>query len=136
MRDSLYDDTVARSALAIATRTANSAVNGLAVDKNYQNNRFRAVMFVIQTGTVTDGTTTFTMQDSDDASSWSGVNSLYVQGTLPVVGSAHDDTTYEIGYTGDRRYVRLVATQAGATSGATIGAVAIMSSARKTPVTH
>lgn len=136
MRDSLYDDTVARSALAIATRTANTPVNGLTIDKNYQNNRFRSVMFIVQTGIITDGTTTFTMQDSDDASSWSNVNASYVQGTLPVVGSAHDDVTYEIGYTGDKRYVRLVATQAGATAGATIGAVAIMSSARKTPVTH
>lgn len=136
MRDSLYDDTVGRPALATVTRTANSAVNGLTIDKNYQNNRFRAVMFLILTGTVTDGTTTFTMQDSDDGSSWANVSATYVQGTLPVVGSANDDTTYEIGYTGDKRYVRLVATQAGATAGATIGAVAIMSSARKTPVTH
>jgi len=136
MKDSLYDDTIVRPALAIATRTANTAVNGLTVDMTYQKNMFRSIMFVIQTGTVTDGTTTFTMQDSDDGSGWTAVNSAFVQGTLPVVTSTNDDIVYEVGYTGERRYVRLVATQAGATSGATIGALAILSSPRKTPVSR
>lgn len=136
MRDSLYDDTVARPALPTVARTANAAVNGLTVDKHYQNNRFRALLFVVQTGTITDGTTVFTMQDSDDGTAWTAVNSSNVQGTLPTVAATNDDTTYEIGYTGERRYVRLVATQSGATTGGIMGAVAIMSSPRKTPVNH
>jgi len=136
MRDSLYDDTVARPALAIASRTAAATVNGITVDKNYQRNQFRSVMFIVHTGTITDGTTTFAMQDSPDNTNWTAVDAQYRQGTLPVVVAANDDITYEIGYTGSQRYVRLTATLAGATTGQVLGATCIMSDPRKTPVTH
>lgn len=136
MRDSLYDSVVTRPALAIATRTANTAVNGITVDKMYQNNMFRTVMFSVFTGTLTDGSTAVTMQDSPDNSSWSTAATSDVQGTLPSITSSDDDKVYDVGYTGPQRYVRLVFTQSGATSGGTMGAIAIMSQARRTPVTH
>lgn len=135
MRDSLYDSAVTRPALPIALRT-NAAVNGLSIDKNYQNNMFRVVMFSIFTGTITDGTTAITMQDSPDNSAWTAVDSSFVQGTLPSIVLTDDDKVFDIGYTGAQRYVRIVATTTGATTGGTFGAIAILSSPRRTPVTH
>lgn len=133
MRDSLYDSVVVRPALAIATRTANAAVNGLSVDKSYANNFFKVVLFSIHTGTLTDGTTTITMEDSDNGSAWSAADSSYIQGTLPVIASTDDDKTYQVAYNGPKRYVRIVATQASATSGGTLGATAILGMPRRYP---
>lgn len=136
MRDSLYDSVITRIAIPMASRTANSAVNGTTVDKMYQNNMFRVVMFCIFTGTITDGAVAYTMQDSPDNSAWTAVELVYVQGTLPSTTLTDDDKVYDVGYIGPQRYVRLVATQSAATSGGVSGAVAILGSARRTPVIH
>lgn len=134
MRDSLYDSTVTRPALAIALRT-NGSVNGITVDKMYQNNMFRAVMFSVITGTLTDGTITVTLQDSPDNSAWTAVDASYVQGAITLASTA-DDSTAEMGYTGPQRYVRVVAVTSGATTGGTFGAIAILGSPRRTPAIH
>lgn len=136
MRDSLYDSVVTRVAIPNASRTANSAVNGTTVDKSYNNNMFRVVMFSIFTGTITDGTVVYTMQDSPDNSAWTAVAAEFVQGTLPTTTLTDDDKVYDVGYVGPQRYVRLVATQSGATSGGVTGAIAIMSQGRRMPVAH
>src|ERR1041384_1554972 len=104
MRDALYDSAITRPALPIAVRT-NGGVNGTTVDKNYQNNQFRVVMFSILTGTLTDGTVVITMQDSPDNSAWNAVDPSYVQGSLPTIASTDDDKVYDIGYVGPQRYV-------------------------------
>lgn len=134
MRDSIYDDTLTRVAIPVLSRTANAAVNGTTVDKNYQNNQFRVAMFTVITGTVTDGTVAYTMEDSPNGSVWSTVTPDNMQGTLPTTVLTDDDKTFDVGYTGPQRYVRLVATQSGATAGGISGAVAILSSPRRTPV--
>jgi hypothetical protein len=136
MRDSLYDSAVTRIAIPFASRTANAAVNGTAVDKTYNNNMFRVVMFSIATGTVTDGTVAYTMQDSPDNSVWTAVAAEYVQGSLPTTTATDDDKVFDVGYTGPQRYVRLVATQSAATSGGVSGAIAILAQSRRTPVAH
>ncbi|MCT9932441.1 hypothetical protein N5079_19760 [Planotetraspora sp. A-T 1434] len=135
MRRSVYNECVARPALAVATRT-NGAVNGLTVDKHYQNNAFRSVMFIVHSGTMTDGSVAVTMQDSPDNSTWTAVDASYVQGSLPTIASTDDDKTFEIGYTGPQRYVRIVATTSGATTGGTFGATAVMWGARRRPAVH
>lgn len=135
MRKSVFNEAVARPAVAVALR-GNGAVNGLTVDKMYQNNAFRSVMFIVHTGTLTDGTVAVTMQDSPDNSVWTAVDAGYVQGTLPSVASTDDDKTFEIGYVGPQRYVRLVFTTSGAATGGTFGATAVMWGARRRPATH
>lgn len=135
MRDSLYDEVLAREALPTASRTANAAVNGTTVDKSVFNNFFRVVSFVIQAGTLTDGTTTVTMEDSDNGSSWAVVtDTSYVQGTIPVIASTADNALFEFAYIGPKRYVRIVATQASATSGGVMGAIALLAQPRRYPV--
>lgn len=126
MRDTLYPKILSRLALPIAGRTANAGVNGSAIDLEQFGNRFSTVLFVVTTGTVTDGSTAVTLQESADSSSWSNVATTYVQGSLPTVTATDDDTTFSVGYIPHGvRYVRLVATQSGATSGGTLGAVAL-----------
>lgn len=136
MRRSVYNDCVARPALALATRAANAAVNGLAVDKMYNNNAFRSAMFIVHSGTMTDGSVAVTMQDSPDNSAWTAVDASYVQGALPTIASTDDDKVFEIGYTGPQRYVRIVATTSGATSGGTFGASCVLWGARRRPASH
>jgi hypothetical protein len=135
MRRSVYNECVARPALAQATRT-NGAVNGITVDRHYNNNAFRSAMFVVQTGTITDGSVAVTMQDSPDNSTWTAVDASYVQGTLPSIASTDDDKTFEVGYVGPQRYVRIVATTSGATTGGLFGAVCVLSGARRRPAAH
>ncbi|MER5912322.1 hypothetical protein ABT124_17960 [Streptomyces sp. NPDC001982] len=135
MRRTAYSDGVARPALAIATRT-NGAVNGITVDRHYNNNACRSVMFVVQSGTMTDGSVAITVQDSPDNSVWTAVDPAFVQGALPTIASTDSNKTYDIGYTGPQRFVRLVATTSGATTGGTFGAVAYMSGARRRPAAH
>ncbi|MER5601513.1 hypothetical protein [Streptomyces sp. NPDC002265] len=135
MRRSVYNECVARPALAVATRT-NGAVNGLTVDRHYNNNAFRSAMFIIHTGVMTDGSVAITMQDSPDNSTWTAVDTSNLQGSLPTVALTDDDKTFEVGYIGPQRYVRIVATTSGATSGGTFGATCVMSGARRRPASH
>jgi uncharacterized phiE125 gp8 family phage protein len=58
----------------------------------------------------TGGSITAKIQDSDDNISWSD----YVGGVFTAVTSANDNAIQEIEYDGDRQYVRVVATVAGA----------------------
>jgi hypothetical protein len=137
VRRSVYNDCVARPALAIsAAPRTNGTVNGLTVDKMYNNNAFRSAMFIIHSGTLTDGSVAVTMQDSPDNSTWTAVDAAYVQGTLPTVASTDDDKTFEVGYVGPQRYVRIVATTSGATTGGTFGATCVLYGARRRPASH
>lgn len=135
MRTSLYGRVVARSAFDTALRTTNS-YNGTTIDRSYQNNFFRTSMFVIQTGTLTDGSITFVMEESDNGSSWSTVEAQFIQGTLPTIAATDDNKIYEIGYVGSKRYIRLVATVAAGATGGTWGAICLNSDPRRKPVTH
>lgn len=134
MRDSLFDEMLAREALPIALRSSNAATNGTTIDKSVFNNFFRVVSFVVQTGTLTDGTMTITMEDSDNGSSWATADSSYVQGTLPVIAATADNSVFEFAYIGPKRYVRIVGTLASATTGGTMGAIALLAQPRRYPV--
>jgi mevalonate pyrophosphate decarboxylase len=134
-RDNLYDSLVSRPAIPPGAKT-NATLNGTTVDKNYQNNMFRVVFFSIVTATTTDGSHAVTMQDSPDNSAWSTVVAADMAGTLPTITSADANKAFDLAYNGSQRYVRLVLTTSGATTGAIIGASAIMGQGRRTPVTH
>ncbi|MCX5201050.1 hypothetical protein OG897_06185 [Streptomyces sp. NBC_00237] len=135
MRRTVYSECVARPALAVATRT-NGAANGITVDRHYNSNAFRSAMFIVHTGTMTDGTVAVTMQDSPDNSVWSTVDASFVQGSLPSIANTADDAVFEVGYTGGQRYVRIVATTSGATTGGTFGATCVLTGARRRPAAH
>ena len=96
---------------------------------------FDSAMVLIDVGAYTDGTHTFEVQESDDDSNYTAVADADLQGTEPVVDGAGAATqTYKIGYTGDSRYVRVVVTATGTSSGAVYGGSVIRSHAHQTPV--
>jgi len=134
MRSTLYTNSLVRVALTSAART-NGSVNGTTVDLGVFGNDFRSVLFVVFTGTITDGSHAFSIQDSPDGSAWSAVDTASVQGTAPTVTGTGDDTVFEVGYiVGTKQFVRLVVTTSGATTGGVFGAVAVLGGASSNPV--
>lgn len=86
---------------------------------------YHAVSVIIDAGAWTDGTHTFTVQESDDNSTWAAVADTDLYGdTEPVIdGAADDDQKYRIGYKGNKRYMRVITVVSGTTTGAIYGAL-------------
>lgn len=129
MKRTVYNHVRAKATLAITARTATA--NGTSVDRKLSgasgtNEWFASVMLLVHTGTITDGTHAITLQVSDDNSSWAAAPADDLQGSLPSIGSANDDTVYEVGYTGTKRYLRAVTTVSGTTSGGVYGATILL----------
>lgn len=124
-----YNTSDAVMALPIATRTANTTVNGTTVDRTDTN---ATVMFAVNAGTITDGSVAITIQESDDNSTWANAASTDIQGGPTLTfATAQSNTVAELGYTGRKRYVRITHIQTGATSGGAMGAVAVLAGGRK-----
>lgn len=110
-----------------------ATTNGAAIDLSSFNNGANRLMFIVMAGSsITDGTYTFSLQDSPDNSTWTNVAAPYIQG--PSVASFTSATTAgtvtKLGYLGNAngasRYVRLVVTVTGATTGGYLTALAIL----------
>lgn len=132
----LYDDVLARPSLAVASRT-NGTVNGAAVDKADPSggvDGFTTALVVVVAGTITDGTHTVTVQDSDDGSSFAAAATSDVRGGPVALTSANSNTIAELGYDGPKRYIRASVTVAGATTGGTVGAVVMLGGETARPV--
>ena len=134
MRESLYTKGLARVALVSGART-NGTVNGAAVDSGIFGNDFRTVFFIVQTGTITDGTHAVAVQDSADGSTgWANVDAATLTGTVPTIGSADDDVVFQFAHVLQKQYVRLTVTTSGATTGGIFAAVAVLYDASSEPV--
>jgi hypothetical protein len=106
------------NSLAPAARAASA--NGTGVDlANAQENTF-----YVHPGVVTDGTHTPKLQDSADNSAWADVVVATDQvGTLAAIAS---NVIQQVSYIGSKRFVRVVMTTAGATTGAVASAGAVV----------
>lgn len=124
----VYNSTDVMRALVALLRTANATVNGDTIDRSDTN---ASVEFAVISGTVTDGTWTFTIQDSDDGSAWANTAAGNIQGAPMVYSPGNNDIVKELGYAGSKRYVRLSVTSTGAATGALLGAVAVVTGGRK-----
>lgn len=114
------------NSLAPAART--SSTNGTGVD--LANFRKAAVAFVV--GAITDGTHTFSVEESD--SSGSGYSTVAAADLSGTPGAAAANTNQEIGYLGTKRYIRAVTTITGSPStGGVYSAVVVRSGARTLP---
>lgn len=136
-KSTLYNDVLARNSLNVATRTANTTVNGTGVDKADPSggvDGFTTCLMLVVAGGITDGTHTVIIQDSDDNSTFGAAAAGDIQGGPIALTSANANTVSEIGYTGLKRYVRASVTTAGATAGGTYGAVFILGGETSTPV--
>lgn len=133
-RNSVYTNVTARASLNPAARTATAT--GAGVDRNVGADMHRTAMVLVHTGTITDGTHTIEVQDSDDNTTFTAVADQYLQGTEPAIGVADDDKLFFIGYIGVRRYLRVVSTVAGATTGGIYGVSVLLGEPRRGPVSH
>lgn len=116
MRD-LFNNQDAVNSLNTAARTATT--NGTGVDLQ----GFEGAMATVVFGTWTDGTHTPSLQESDDNSTFTNVAAGDQQGTFTAVNAAGGSNTIQrVGYLGTKRFVRVVMTCAGTTTGAVTGA--------------
>lgn len=121
----MYNNLSAVTTLSPAARTASE--NGATVDlQGYEGALIQAIV-----GTITDGTHSLTVQESDDGSTWSNVASSDLQGSFSDLAS---DTNQKVGYLGTKRYIRVNATVSGATSGGVYGVIVVRGKPRKAPV--
>lgn len=117
-----HDETGAHSvqpSLFPAARSANTTVNGGGIDTS----GYESVACYVNVGAWTDGTATFKVQDSADNSTFADLTTpASLVGAFVVVSSAgQQNANQEVGILNARRFVRLVATTAGATTGAVFG---------------
>lgn len=130
---STYNLTAYARTLSPALRTDGSA-NGVAVDRAVNGGMQDAVV-IVSTGTITDGSHAITIQDSADGSTgWTAVAADQIQGSLPTVVAANDDTVFTFGVLASRRYLRVVATTSTSTTGGILGAGILLGSPRYAPV--
>lgn len=110
---------------ALAALIANkTALNGATVDLMSVNNGSNSLTFAVVAGTITDGTHTFTLQDSPDGTTWNNVNAPFVligpSGNV-FTAATLAGTVIKLGYLGNNggasRYVRVVVAASGATGG-------------------
>jgi hypothetical protein len=100
----------------------NATANGTGVDCR----GFEGAMAVVQFGTWTDGTHTPSLQESDDNSTFTAVAAVDQIGTFTAVSSAAGNNTVQrVGYSGTKRYLRVVMTVATATTGALSSATVV-----------
>lgn len=133
-RRSVWTNVTTRHSLTPATRLA--AVDGTGVDRNVGADMHRTAMAIIYTGTVTDGSHTFEVQDSDDDVTYAAVADQFLQGTEPTVEATDDDSVFHVGYIGTRRFLRVALTASGGTTGGLFGALIALGEPRRVPVDH
>jgi hypothetical protein len=93
---------------------------------------YRSCMFAILTGSLADADATFAVTiDHGDAANLSdaaAVPAAMLNGTTALAGFifSDDDKVRKIGYTGDKRYVRITVTPSANASAALLAAVAVL----------
>jgi hypothetical protein len=112
-------------AMTYAART--TSANGVTIDLTAFNGGVDGITFAAHAVAITDGTHTFSLADSPDSSTWTAVAAPFVQAPAsPVFNSSTTaGTVIKLGYLGIQRYVRLVSTVTGASTGGTYDALAI-----------
>lgn len=114
-----------QNSLAPAARTATA--NGTGIDLA----NFASATVAFSVGTITDGTHTPTIEESNDNATFTAVAAADLIGTLANLAS---NVNQRVGYRGSKRYIRAVTTAAGTTTGGVYAAVVIRGDARKQPV--
>lgn len=113
------------NSLTPAARTASA--NGSGVDLQ----GFHGALAVVICGTRTDGTHTPSLEESDDNSTFTAVAAADMEGTFAAIATG---VNQRVGYKGRARYIRLVTTVSGATTGAVYGMGVVRGFAHREPV--
>lgn len=122
MRD-LADEIAVRVGLNSAT--INGATNdGVIIDRQ----GYDSVTFVVQSGTITDGTWTLSIFEGDAAnlSDGAAAPAASIVGAPNTFLLTDDNAVRKIGYVGGKRYTRLRLSATGQTTGGVFAAVAVL----------
>lgn len=133
MQFDMHNNVFLKVAKNIGAISSNTTTAGVIIDTQ----GYESLEFVIQSGAYTDGSYLPLIEESDD-SGLSGSNAVDDEDLLGLEASATiaaANTVKRIGYRGGKRYVRLSLVSTSVTSGATLGATAILgkSMVRPTP---
>jgi hypothetical protein len=104
-----------------------TTINGLGIDLQ----EFESSAVVFSVGTVTDGTHTPKVEESNDNSNWNDVALSDQEGTLSDLSS---DINQRVGYKGAKRYLRAVLSVSGATVGAQLAGLVLRGKPHREPV--
>lgn len=119
---------------SIDPQAMNATVNGGGVDTR----DYDASMAVIYVGAWTDGTHDFTIEHSDDdgvGDAYTAIPTADLDGALPsVIDATQNGTIVKVGIVNNKRYVRVVNTVAGATTGLVASAHVAADHAHQRPV--
>lgn len=127
IRDMVSNTSVTPTLLPAARVTGTAT--GLAVDLR----GYDAAMISVAFGAYTDGTHTPALHHSADGTAYTVVAASDLQGSFTAVNSvAGGGTVQSVGYIGPARYVRIVMTVSGATSGALSAASVVCGRPRHT----
>lgn len=122
MLNDLNNNIVVQNAYDAATVASDGDTNGNSIDvKGYHS-----CTFLLRVGTLTDGTYTLGIEESDDASSWSDVAAARILGTAVALDAANEHD--KLGVVSEKRYLRMTVTAASTTSGADISGLVILGS--------
>lgn len=96
---------------------------------------FESLTFFTETGAITDGVYTFSLEAGDesdlsDAVTVSGENIL---GANPLISGTDDDSIHYIGTNTKKRFVRLMIEGAGVSTGGLFGSTAVLGHAKSKP---
>lgn len=120
MEHNLYDSIAAVVSLNPAARTATA--NGTGVDLA----GWETSVCLVSVGAWTDGTHTPKLQESADNSTFTDVAAADLEGSFTAIaGTGQQNAIQVVGYKGSKRYVRVVSTVTGATTGAVYGAAIV-----------
>jgi hypothetical protein len=120
-------------ALSIGAISTNATTAGDAITFN----GFGSLTFVIQSGSLTDGTYTPKITDSEDGTTYVEVtDATKLLGTIAnaTFAATDDNKIKTIGYIGNKPYVKLSIVSTSVTSGGTLGATVIKGHPTSSPV--
>lgn len=132
MENDLHNNVNDVLALVTAAIVTDTTTAGAIIDTlNYES-----IEFVLQSGTITDGTYTVLLEDGDDSglSDNAAIAADLTLGTLPVFVGADDNVVKRVGAISKKRYIRLSIVSASTSTGGTLGAIAIQGHPHIAPV--
>ena len=129
----LKNSVITKTAFNIQAISSNTTTAGVIID----GLGYESSLFIIQSGTLTDGAYTILIEDGNDSglSDAAAVADAFLLGTEAAASFAlaDDNTTKRIGYCGKKRYQRLSIVSSATSSGGTLGAVCVLGDAITQP---
>jgi hypothetical protein len=112
-----------KSNIKMGVSIAQAAKTSTATGTGFDVSGSHGACAVIDAGAWTDGTHAFTVQESDDNSTYTDVSATNLDGTAPTIsGTSGQSQQYYLGYKGNKKYIRVKSTVSGTTTGAIYGA--------------